>query len=198
MEILFEHMDRCIRRFPRFFSIDQGPQFQSLEFKTLLKSTGIHIRPSGVESHSSLGTCERYHAYFRGIITKVRDYVENLKRDDALILAVKTVKDTAGPIGLVPRLLVFGVMPRLPVHPKDIPDQRSRMHAMNIALNEMSRMMEKECVHVSILRNVPTSADADIKIRDEVLTFREKPINKLIGHTLCWMSMERLCMSTSM
>lgn len=167
--------------FPDCVALDQGPQFQSQEFLSLLSSAGIVVHPSGIESHNALGNGERYHAYLRKVYTKIRDEVPNLKKEDALRLAIKAFNDTAGPHGLVPTLPVFGVLPRLPIHPRDLPDQRDRMRAMQLARSEMAREIAKARVHVALRRNFPAAADADVKILDQVLVYLEKPVNKWLG-----------------
>lgn len=78
----------------------------------------IQVHQPGVQSHNSLGNGERYHADFRNVYKKIRDDVDNMPKDDALKLAVKAVKDTAVPAGLVRTILVFGVLPSLPINPK--------------------------------------------------------------------------------
>lgn len=167
--------------YPDYVAIDQGPQFQSHEFKSFLNSAGIQLRPSGIESHNALGNGERYHSYLRSVYHKVRDDATQLSKADALRLAIKAVNDTAGPAGLVPTLLVFGVMPRLPIHPKDLPEQRDRMQAMQSARTEMTKIVAKTRVHVALSKNVPAAADAAIRILDKVLVYREKPVNKWLG-----------------
>lgn len=167
--------------FPDCVQVDQGPQFKSHEFRSMLSSAGILVQPSGVESHNALGNGERYHAYLRQVFKKIRDEVTSLDKHDTLRLAIKAVNDTAGPNGLVPTLLVFGVLPRLPIHPRDLPDQRDRMQAMQVARAEMARITARARVHVALNRNVPAAADTDIRILDNVLVFRESPVNKWVG-----------------
>lgn len=139
------------------------------------------MQSSGVELHNALGNGERYHAFLRKIYTKVRHDVPGLKKEDALVLAVKAVNDTAGPAGLVPTLLVFGVMPRLPIHPKNLPDQRDWMNAMKLARAEMSRITANERMRTALSRNAPAAAGAEYRIADQVLVYREKPVNKWVG-----------------
>lgn len=98
---------------------DRSSNFTS--FKILMRNVGMTTQPSGVESHNSLGSGERYHAYLRNLNTRVRDDVGQLSKKYELRLAVKSFNDTAGPSVLVPTLLVLGVFPRLPVHPEDLP-----------------------------------------------------------------------------
>lgn len=48
------------------------------------------------------------------------------------------MNDTMGPEGLVPSLLVFVVLPSLPVINKPLPNQRDRMAAMALSKAEMA------------------------------------------------------------
>lgn len=112
---------------------------------------------------------------------RIRDGVPTLEKADALRLATKAVNDTAGPTGLVPTLLVFRILPRLPIFPKDLPVQRDRMKAMQLARTEMTQIIAKARVHAALSKNVPSAADTDIKIRDNVLVYREKPVGKWMG-----------------
>ena len=94
---------------------DQGPQFRAKEFKTVGGMAWIKITLSGVEIHNSLGVGERYHDYLRKTDMKVRNEFPTVAAEFSLKLAVKAMNDTAGQNGLLPTLLVFGVMPRIPV-----------------------------------------------------------------------------------
>ena len=57
--------------FPDVISVDQGPQFQSMEWKSLLQLTGIKFKPSGVEHHNAINIEERYHSFLRKIFHKI-------------------------------------------------------------------------------------------------------------------------------
>jgi len=46
----------------------QGTNFQSSEWRQMLRDPGIEAVDSGVESHKSLGDGERYHAMLRHIV----------------------------------------------------------------------------------------------------------------------------------
>jgi hypothetical protein len=56
-----------------------------------------------------------------------------------LALSVKAVNDCVGPEGLVPSLLVFGVMPRLPDFPLQVPSQIERSH-VHVLLKSPTRV----------------------------------------------------------
>ena len=56
--------------------VDQGPQFTSEKWKSLLAAAGIQMEESGVESHNALGVGERYHSFLRQIYQR---FVRNLR-----------------------------------------------------------------------------------------------------------------------
>lgn len=115
--------------YPKCVSLDQGPLLQIHESKSLRRSAGLTTQQSVVESHNYWGSGERYHAYLRNVYTKVGDDFRQFTKNDVLILVVKAFNDTAGPSGLVPTLLIFGVCPRLHVHPNDLPEKRDLLRA---------------------------------------------------------------------
>lgn len=96
---------------------DQGAQFQSLRWRTLLVMAGIKHKSSGVQSHNALGVCERYHSFLSHIHRNVRQAKPNITPQNALMLAIKAINDSAGPQRLVPTILIFGDMPRIPILP---------------------------------------------------------------------------------
>lgn len=63
----------------------------------------------------------------------------SVRKEDILKMAVKAVNETAGTYGLVPKLLVFVILLRLPAHPKDLPYQRKREQEIQLARREMAR-----------------------------------------------------------
>lgn len=167
--------------FSDIIATDQGPQFKSSRWKSLLLTAGIKHKPSGVQSHNAIGVGERYHSFLRQIYRKVRCEHPNVENQYALTLAVKAMNDSAGPHGLVPTLLVFGVMPRIPIAPADLPEQVARMKAMISARSEMTAVMAKSKLSTVLRSNIPAAALSDITIGSEVLVYREKPENKWVG-----------------
>ena len=160
---------------------DQGPQFKSQLWKTLLLLAGIQHFQSGVQSHNALGVGERYHAFLRDIYSKVRLQHPGIEKSHCLSLSLKAMNDTAGYHGLVPTLLVFGAMPRIPIIPMDLPAQMNRMKAMESARKEMASVMGKERISKAVRMNVPSAADTDIVIGSRVLLYREKPEDQWTG-----------------
>lgn len=160
---------------PDVIAADQGTQFTSDEFVALCASSGIRIQPSGVESHNALGSGERYHSYLKQVYTKVCDSQPDVDRKHALRLSVKAFNDTAGPKGLVPTLLVFGILPRMPVNPRDLPEQRVRFKIMKDARDEMTKLTALTRIQRALNCYVPMATDLDIRISDRVLIYRERP-----------------------
>lgn len=119
--------------FPDYIVVDQGTQFSSHEWESLLRATVICAKASGVEGHNAIGTGERYQSYLSRVYIKVKAECPALDSKLMLQLAVKAVNNTAGPFGLVPRLLVLGILPGIPLHPQKLPDQASRMNALHRA-----------------------------------------------------------------
>jgi hypothetical protein len=75
---------------------------------------GIHLIFAPVESQSSLGLVEGMHGPIQRIYHKLQmQQSADFQQPKALMLsaATKALNDTAGVNGLVPTLLVFGVLP---------------------------------------------------------------------------------------
>lgn len=65
--------------------------------------------------------------------------------DDKMILplALKGFNDTARPSGIVPTLLVLGFVPRMAIHPDELPNQRSCMQKLHAAKDQMEKLVSK-------------------------------------------------------
>lgn len=156
---------------------DQGPQFQSSEWKNLLHAAGIKPTDSGVESHNALGARETYHEYLCQIFGKVTAELRQQPIEQDLSIAVHAVNSTAGTIGLAPMLLVFGLVPRTPVKPRDLPEQRERMLTLPHAIYEMVEHIAKSRLSSARRMNVTDAVGNCISVDMEVLLYREKPVN---------------------
>ena len=75
--------------------------------------SGVKLELSPTESHNSLTVGQRYHDPLRRIYRKGRHKFPTITEALTLSLANKAMNDTVGPEGLVPTLLVFGIIPRL-------------------------------------------------------------------------------------
>lgn len=166
---------------PQVLHVDQAPQFKSPAWRALAASAGTELVLSGMESHNALGGGERYHAFLRTIYRKVRADNPGVHQEAALSTAVAAMNQTAGPHGLVPTLLVFGVIPRTPVTPVLLPDQHSRMKAMVDARKQMQAVVAKARLRVALSANVPAAADRVVNPGDQVLVYRERPVDEWVG-----------------
>lgn len=72
------------------------------------------MKEASIESPTTMSHVERYHAPLRSVYLKIRGSLRRSELDnDCLTMAVKAVKDTIGPEGLCPTILVFGAKPRM-------------------------------------------------------------------------------------
>lgn len=117
---------------------DRESQFQSSEFRSLLQAAGIKCVNVGIETHNALIEAKRYHTNLRNFFTRVLQEHPNLGAEKRLQLAVKACNDTAGPAKIVPTLFVFGVVPRVPVHPSELQNQRELMIVLHNARKQMA------------------------------------------------------------
>ena len=84
------------------------------------------------------------------------------------------MNDTLDPEGLVPSLLVFGVLPRLPAVNSTLPEHEDRMKALRTARAEMENVVSKLRVKTALRSNIPQAAQQDILVGDEVLLHRDE------------------------
>lgn len=166
---------------PQILHVDQAPQFSSPSWRALATSAGTQLVLSGVESHNALGGGERYHAFLRTIYRKVRMSHPGVPPEAALSLSVAAMNQTAGPRGLVPTLLVFGVIPRTPISSLPLPVQRDRMQAMAAARGEMLAIVARARLRVAMAAPVPAAASSDLSPGDQILVYREPPVDEWTG-----------------
>ena len=159
--------------YPRKLKVDQGSAFTSIRWQRLCEMVGTEIQFSGVESHHSLGSGERYHDPLRQVYLKIRYEYPSVKKEIALRLAVKALNDTMGPEGLVPSLLVFGVLPRFPAVNTSLPYQIERMEALKEARAEAATITAKLRVRKAILAKTPRNVDLVLNRGDMVRVYRE-------------------------
>jgi hypothetical protein len=118
--------------FKYVFRVDAASSFTSELFQHLSASHGIELQYSGVESQKSIGAGETLHSSLRRVYKRIISENPTIDPELALHLSVKASNDTANVNGLVPSLLVFGVLPRFPMTPTDLPDQGLRMAALQV------------------------------------------------------------------
>lgn len=138
---------------------DSGSVLTSKAWGQLAEMTGATIRISGMEAHNSLGIGERLHAPLRRIFYKTQTDFPKLRKELLLKIAIKEMNDTVGEDGLVPSLLVFGIIPRFPIINTSLPNQRDRMKALTSANMEMNASVAERRIATALRRNMPSSMD---------------------------------------
>ena len=159
---------------PDVIRVDQESAFTSPEFETLANRNGINIQLLGVQSHNAIGVEERYHSPLRRIFEKIFEEVPNIDPHWALQLAVKSMNDTVGPDGLVPSMLVFGVMPRFPPIRADLPKHEERMRAIQVARTEMTEIVARQKIQLASRAKIPPAVEYSIRPDDKVFVHDEK------------------------
>lgn len=91
------------------------------------------------------------------------------------------MNQTAGPRGLIPSLLVFGVIQRMPLAPLPLPAQRDRIQAMVTARKEMAMLVARARVRTGLAASVPAAADREIIPGTAILVYRERPVDQWEG-----------------
>ena len=144
----------------------------------LLHATGIKHTDSGVESHNALGVGETYQEYLSQIFRKVRSELPQKRVEKVRSIAVHAMNSTGGPGGLAPMLLVFGIVPRMPVKPRDLPQQRERILYLHNERSEMIKHLAMSRLRSTKRMNMPRAAGNDINVGMDVLLYCERPVNK--------------------
>jgi hypothetical protein len=112
-----------------------------LKFVDNAKIIAIEIEEIPVKAHYSIGKIEKYHASvkraFKIIITNLSNIIIP---KHILQMAVKAVNDTAGPNGLVPIFLVFGIFPRISHELPPLPSITTRGETMRKAMAEVHKL----------------------------------------------------------
>lgn len=160
---------------------DQASQFKSPAWKALADSANTTLVLSGIASHNALCVGERYHSFLRLIYRKIRMAHPGLSQEVALSMATAAMNQTTGPRGLVPTLLVFGVIPRMPVTPLPLPARRDRVLAMVTARNEMVAQVARVRVRTALAARVPVAADREVAVGMQVMAYREPPVDQCEG-----------------
>jgi hypothetical protein len=152
---------------------DSGSVLTSDKWNTIMNESGIVLQLSGVEHHNGIGQGETYHSALRRVYSRVRHDYPTLPETLSLRFACKALNDTANSLGLVPSLLVYGVLPRFPMSRTELPDQQTRMAAMATARTEMETWVAQQRITTALHRQPPPAADYVFSVNDSVWVFRE-------------------------
>lgn len=171
---------------PNRMLVDRGSEFGNL-FINLAAENNIKVDKTGIEAHSSLGICERYHGPIRNTFRKIKHQFPQTEDDLALSISVKAINDTLGPECFVTSSLVFGEFPQAFTVSEDRnprPFNSERAKIANYARNQMEIIMANLRVRRAMTHAVPPSSSKLYDVGDKVLIWREKLISNRIGEWL--------------
>jgi hypothetical protein len=111
------------------------------KFMNNAKIMAIKIEEIPVEAYYSIGKIEKYHALVKRAFEVITADLGNIiTPEHVLQMAVKAVNNTAGPNGLVPTLLVFGIFPRISHELPPSSSITARGEAMRKAMAEVHKL----------------------------------------------------------
>lgn len=116
------------------------------------------LKYSEIEIHNSLGIGERYHGSSHSIVDEIRIRYQILSQKVYLRFAVKSMNGTMGPNGLVPSLLVYGIMPLKSAAKSSFPEQESRICALEEANREMAQIRAELKVRQELRKRFPIAS----------------------------------------
>jgi transposase InsO family protein len=171
---------------PEELVTDQGSVFISKTFEELCRSCEILLIHTGTESHNSLAQGERFHDPLRRTYQKLQDEQPDCAPETLLQCALFAINSTAGPEGLVPCLLVFGSLPRVPgLGGIASMDNSKRLALMQTVRTEYERVVAQLRIRVGLDKNVPAASDENFTEGDQVYLYRDSPVSNWTGpHTV--------------
>lgn len=113
----------------------------------------------------------------RHLYRKLKLDYSQLSNDIRLSLSVNALNNTAGPIVITPTMLLFCMVPRLPLgNMNTIPStQRERFRALQSARNEMERIVGEKSFKVAMNRKRKSMQIIDLPMGSKVLVDRKLP-----------------------
>jgi hypothetical protein len=133
------------------------------------------LRHTGTESHSSLGGGERYHSPLRNVIQRTRAENSYIHIPSCLAAATFALYSTFGPEELIPALLVFGAIPKLP-SPSLLPllNQNRIFKMLKAAREEYASIVAKMRVQYGLNARPPAAENQSYQPWDSVCVYCER------------------------
>lgn len=126
--------------YPDVFILDQGSQFQATEISELFIAAGIEKSAAG-EGCEALREVEQLHAYHQNVFERVQSEHASVAAEALFALSVEACRDTAGPSGMDPTLLVVGVVPKISKN-SDSPKRVAKLMLKNELITHSSTVHE--------------------------------------------------------
>jgi hypothetical protein len=146
----------------------------------------ISLRHTGTESQFSLGVGERYHCPLRKVYQRVRAENPYVPISSCLAAAIFALNSTSGPEGLIPSLLGFGMIPKLPSPSiAQLQSQHRRFKMLKAAREEYAAIVAKLRVKYGLITRHPDAANHVYNIGDSVYVYRERE-RHLAGLVVPW------------
>lgn len=133
-----------------------GTNFTSKKFCQNAISMVIQTQEVPIEAHNSIGKVERYHypprRSYQIISSELKDQI--VSKEMKLQMAVKIVNDSIGPHGLVHKLLVYGVYPRMTRDSAPAPSISARTQVIEKAMKEISKIQAQYSVNSALATGI--------------------------------------------
>jgi hypothetical protein len=136
-----------------------GKNFVSIEFRQYAKFIVIQVTEMPVEAYNSIRKVKRYYTLLQQVYKIIYDKLRDTSAKASLQIAIKAVNDSAGPDGIIPIFLVFGVYPRIIKNSVLSPIITKRTKAICKTTKEVRCLYTKRQVtDTLVIRNGPNTA----------------------------------------
>ena len=160
--------------YPNRMRLDQESIIMLKDLEAMSGAQGIELTSYGVESHKFLGVGERYHHPLRRVFKFLRSRHPNMDPEVLLRYTFKGINDPMGLEGLVPSLLVFGVVRTFPSVHTNLPAQKERLAALDTARNEMETIAAELRIQLALRSKLRPATKYLVEPGDLVLVYLEK------------------------
>jgi hypothetical protein len=150
--------------------------FSSQEFWLYTKTMAIKIKEVLVKAYNSISRVKRYHAPLQQAYNIILLELNGSSKDFILQMAVKAIKNSASPDGLVPTLLVFGAYPYITNNLPPSPPITQQAEAICKAIKEVRCFYtSRQVKDALVIRNGPNVLPTlSLPIQSDMYVWREK------------------------
>ena len=168
--------------YPNIIFQDRGPQFTADYFRFSCSQMGLVSKETPMQSHNSLGLCERYCSIIRRAYNKLKENSPSLNKETRLWLAVHAVNNTTGQDGLTSTILVHGAVPRIPLPNSNslLLRQKAPLETMRTARQEMEIITAQPRMRLALKHKHGLRTHLVFKFGDKVRIWREE-LQKFTG-----------------
>lgn len=157
----------------RVMRMDREASFRASVFHDLARANGIELCFSGTESHNSIDPGERFHGPLRRISRILRHEYNRIEPEIIPRYAIKAMKDSMGPEGLLPLLLVYWAILTFPITDRGRPERAGHLAAVGKARDEMANISAELQIKKALKSRLPPYTKYHIAPCDRVRVYRE-------------------------